>query len=180
MKPTLLAAVAAAAILLTGCGPMVSLHPLYTKAELVSDLPLEGNWTDEEGGVYMVRRQDDGYRVTYTEKDGGEPKRVEVHLVRLADLRFADIEPVDVPDLALPVHLLAKVWMEGGELRATAMDTDWLRERAAARLPHLATGKDDWFLIGAPTEVLQKFVVEHAADPRAFAKDIARFRRAAP
>jgi hypothetical protein len=56
---TLLAGIAG----MTGCAPAVAIHPLYTTQDLVSDLPLEGAWTSNDGEIWRIQRSGDGYDV---------------------------------------------------------------------------------------------------------------------
>jgi hypothetical protein len=158
--------------LTTGCHPTLSIHALYTKEDLVSDLPLEGNWMEEDepgdGILYQVRKNADGYEVILA--DPGEPPvKLDMHLVRLREFRFLDIA-TPAPDVAIPGHMFARVWMEGDGLRIAMMDQDWVWQRMfeSGFAVRLGTGQDSQMILTAPTRELQMFVLSYAADPAAF------------
>lgn len=176
---TLLAAIAGAA-LTTGCGPALSIHPLYTEQDLVSDLPLEGAWTDPDNDeVWRFTKSNDGYEVVEMKTgDAAQVAKYNVHLLRLREWLFLDIAPQAQPDLAIPGHMFAKVWMEGGDLRLVLLDEDWLKQMAeAGRAPQSVVGPAKQLILTAPTLELQSFVLANAADPKAFDETAGVLRR---
>jgi hypothetical protein len=172
MKLMLLAIAAAGALLTTGCGPTLSLHPLYTNKDLVADLPLEGIWTDVDAReVWEVKKSADGFEV----RSGGD--KLDLRLVRLGEYRFLDVTCRDEPSLAIPGHVVAKVWMEGEELCAQAMDTDWLKQKVRQTgFPHVTLSAGKQIILTAPTDALRKFVLLYANEPNAF-EETTRFHR---
>lgn len=172
MKLMLLMVAAAGTLLTTGCGPTLSLHPLYTEKDVVADLPIEGMWTDEDAReVWVVKKRADGFEV----RSDGE--KLELRLVRLGELRFLDITCRDEPSLAIPGHLIAKVWMEGEELCAQGMDTDWLKQKVRETgFPNVELSGSKQMILTAPTDALRKFVLLYANEPKAF-EETARFHR---
>jgi hypothetical protein len=176
MKIISLLVALAVATLMTGCGPTLSLHPLYTDKDLVSDLPLEGKWTDAEAEeVWAVRKSGDGYEAT--SPGASDPEKVEIHVVRLGELRFLDITSKGSPSLAVPGHMFAKVWMAGEELRIQVLDCDWLKQKIReSGFPHVEL-EDEQVILTAPTPELQKFALLYAAEPKAFGSDMGKFHR---
>jgi len=103
-----------------------------------------------------------------------------LHEVRLGDIRFLDITSKDTPSLALPAHMIARVWMEKEELRIQVLDSEWLRQKIRdTGVPHLEV-EDEQVILTAPTQDLQKFVLLYAAEPKAYESDIGKFRRVRP
>ena len=103
------------AVLLTGCVPIVSLHPLFTKDTLVFEEKLLGTWAEEAGKPEVtwefarleagaperlpaeLRDQTDKcYRVNVTDDQGRKGSFVGC-LVKLQDKLFLDILPDKFP-----------------------------------------------------------------------------------
>jgi hypothetical protein len=163
---------------MTGCGPVLSVHPLYTQESLAGDLPLEGTWSENDPDsrqLWQVRKAGDGYDVACIDTaKTPEMQNFRVHLLRLNQYRFLDIAPASAPDLAISGHLFAKVWMEGGELRVALLNSDWLKQMIeTGRAPQAAIGEDRQILLTAPTSRLQQFVLLYAAEPEAYESDVA-------
>jgi len=73
-----------------------------------------------------------------------------LHEVRLGDIRFLDITSKDTPSLALPAHMIARVWMEKEELRIQVLDSEWLRQKIRdTGVPHLEV-EDEQVILTAP------------------------------
>ena len=70
-----------AALLLTGCGDLLSLYPLYLKAQPLFDPTIEGRWESKDNSI-SVRRADDIYELELRSKPSSreEPSRFEVRL----------------------------------------------------------------------------------------------------
>jgi hypothetical protein len=176
MKIISLLVALAAVTLMTGCGPTLSLHPLYTDKDLASDLPLEGKWADAEGDeVWTIHKSGDGFEGA--SPSTSDPEKVGIHVVRLGELRFLDITSKDTSSLDIPGHLFAKVWMVGEELRVQALDSDWVKQKIRETgFPHVEM-EDEQVILTAPTPELQKFVALYANEPKAFESDVGKFHR---
>lgn len=167
-------AVTAGSILMAGCGPVLSIHPLYTQANLVSDLPLEGSWAQQDNRqLWQVHKSGDGYEVIATEaSDAASVQKFDVHLLRLNEFHFLDIASQSPPDLAISGHLFAKIWMAGPDLRVALIDSDWMAQMMEAGVaPQAVTGPRKQIILTAPTSELQKFVSLYALEPKAFDAD---------
>ena len=99
MRNPLLPVVLACTLSMTGCLTL-SVYPLYTAKDLVTDPLLEGKWTDpEDKDVWEIRRNGDAYVATCQTDKTSEP--VEMRLVRLGEQRFLDLTSRDTPSLAV-------------------------------------------------------------------------------
>ncbi len=158
-------AVLAGSLLLSGCGPMLSVNRLYTERTLVRDLPLEGKWTDEEGkDIVTIQVDKDGYVASLVSE--GKVQRFTVHTVALGGRRFLDITPRDEPELTIAGHFFMKAWVEGGSLCAAALEEEWLRAQPGFPRHVQADGSSQVLLI-ASAEELQAWLARYADEPRA-------------
>jgi len=162
MRYTVLAAILAGAAALTGCASAVAVHPLYTKQDLVSDLPLEGNWRASDGETWQVTKSGDGYDV----------KEYNVHLLRLKGYEFLDVASKSDPEIGVAGHLFAKIRMEHGALFLATMNEQWLARMVEAGVaPRSTPGEGQQIILIAPTSELQQFVLLHVDDPDAWDED---------
>jgi hypothetical protein len=173
MRFTLLLTVLAGGAAMTGCVSAVAIHPLYTTPDLVSDLPLEGDWGSSDGEVWQVRKSGDGYDVRAAA--AGDSKAVSeytVHLLRLQQYEFADVASKSDPEVGVAGHLFCKIRMEDGQLYVSPIGEAWLKRMAQAGLaPQSTTGEGQQIILTAPTNELQTFILLHAADPDAWDQD---------
>ena len=96
-RPALTLAVTIAA-LVTGCIP--TLHPIYTKKDVIFDKALVGLWRDPENSKQTLRfAKSDGesYRLVHTDRHGKEGA-FHVHLARIQDTMFLNLQP-EKPEL---------------------------------------------------------------------------------
>lgn len=168
-------------LLLASCGPVCSLHPLYTGTELVSEPALVGTWAEGEsdtGKWIFEKSAENVYKLT--NKDGDKTKfESEVHLVRLGKFTFLDAS--FFPDASfkeqefkgvflLPVHYFARIRIEGDVLRLAIFADGSLPEAfVEKRLRHLELGGAT--VLTVSTRELQRFVLKHAEDERAFSDE---------
>jgi len=101
--------------LMTGCVPILSLHPLFTKEDIVFDEKLLGTWLEDvnspEASWEFARLTEDSaanlpeelkgetgrlYRLNMSDKEGHKGSFV-VCLVKLGDRRFLDVFPDVLP-----------------------------------------------------------------------------------
>jgi hypothetical protein len=173
MRYTLWLAVLAGVAAMTGCAPAVAIHPLYTTQNLVSDLPLEGTWSEKDGAIWQIKKSDDGYDVAAVRTgDSPEVSKYNVHLLRLKDSEFVDVASKADPELGVAGHLFAKIRMSGDELYVSPIDETWLKHMMeAGQAPQSTMGENQQIVLTAPTSELQKFILLHAADPDAWDDD---------
>jgi hypothetical protein len=172
VRKAVILAVLGSALLMTGCGDLLSLHPLYTGQDRVFDAALEGRWEDDDN-LLTVERSGDSYEVVLkSKKDPSEKQTYEMHLVNIGGVRFADILPTG----GILGHMFLKVRVSASELRIAFFDSAWLRER----IPHedvLVAKGNRQAVLTAHTPELRKQVEKYAAAPEAYDDEI-RYRRA--
>lgn len=169
-------------LLLSGCIP--SIHGLYTDDDLVFKETLLGKWVDGSDATWsFAASEDKAYSLDYTEDEmpGDDQKtsgNFQVHLVRLGEYYFLDLFPGDndqlkMPSLLintlLPVHIFAKVEFKGEVVIINFFDPDHLQDlldEGRIRIGYEKT--DDFIVLTASTEELQKFVIKYADDENAF------------
>lgn len=152
---------------LSGCRMATYVNPVYQEeSECVRDFPLAGVWASDED-VYKVTAN--GASFTIAEADG---EKFTGHLVRIQDKVMLDLEPEKTPTLAVPTHLLARVWMEGDILCLTLFDSDWLLGQIGPGA--IVEGHDP--LITLKTPAIRALVEKHGGDARAWS-EVVRFKR---
>lgn len=89
------------AVLMGGCVPVMSLHPLYTKENVVFKQELLGTWTDpnSDNSIWQFERNDESknaYTLLVDIGNGDGAKGLfEARLVRLKDQLFLDVYPAE-------------------------------------------------------------------------------------
>ncbi len=170
MRSIAIPAFLGAVLLLTGCGDLLSLHPLYTDGDRAFDAKLEGRWETEDDFL-LVNRAGDSYEVTLQSKQNpSEHSKYEVRLVDIKGIRFADILPMDAIG-----HMFVKMSVTESQLRIAFFDSKWLRQR----VPHeevSAAKNNKQAVITARTPQLRKLIEKYASEPRAYDEEIV-FRR---
>ena len=159
-----------AALLLAGCGDLLSLHPLCTGGDRVFDAALEGRWETEDD-LLLVNRAGDAYEaILQSKKNPSEQVKYEVRLVDIKGIRFADIIPTDAIG-----HMIVKLSGTEAQLRIAFFDSKWLRQR----VPHeeVAVAKNNrQAVLTARTPQLRNLVGQYASEPRAYDDEVV-FRR---
>ncbi len=177
----------AIAAIFSGC-VVQSLHPLYTKDDLVYEPKLIGRWVDPENddeswSFAKSEGHEHRYDVVYT--DNGKPGHFHGHVVKLDGVLYLDLLPIPDDDgnalrtLGLfPIHIVFKLRTIEPRLEMDLMDFDWLTEQLEidpAMLRHERVDlegdsdpDDRQILITASTKDLQSFVIKQAANPDAW------------
>jgi len=171
--------------LLTGCGGVVSLHPLAlpNDKDAIFDPTLVGTWEDVNGGQdrYVVARAESGYTVTIQSGGAGNRKlEYSVRLLKVGERRLLDFytrniacdgDSCDNFDMRLDVHLFFKLRLEKDSAWLSEMDSDWLKEQIKTKglLRHevLTEDGDRVVLTASPSELRQN-LLPLAADDRSF------------
>lgn len=166
MKNPLPLIVLACALPMTGCLTL-SVYPLYTASDLVTDPRIEGRWTDAEAkDVWEIAQHGDGYSIVCVTDNKGET--IVAHLLRLGDSRFLDLTSKDTPSLAIAGHLFAKIETAKDEFQLQVMDSSWLERKARETGLAVVNLPDKETAVAASTGELRKFVQRYSADPGAF------------
>ncbi len=165
----MLFAVLVSIIGMTGCVTLTE-SPLYTQRDVVSDLPIEGKWVDADPSAPAWEFTKDGDAYHVVDSREGSPS-LEAHLLRLAQWHFLDVVlPMRDPRQTTG-HLFVKVWVRDDQLHLAVVSSDWFTSEAREsgweliKPPH---NPDNDLLVKAPTTLLQRLVLGHADDPRAF------------
>ena len=156
-----------------------SLHPLSTEKDVVFEPALVGTWVGmgkaegDKSTIIFQKAEGQTYKVIYHPKDPkeGEPREFEGHMVRLGKFLFLDTfpAPADAPttnNLMYAIHILEthqifRIQLDGDVLRVSMLEP---KKFDKAKIRHEAFGKPQAFLLTAPTNELQEFVLKHAED----------------
>ena len=177
---------------------VLSLHPLYTEKDLVVEPKLEGNWADKEGKEFWTfeKSGEKSYKLTIVQKEKGsesseksgedESVKFDVHLVKLGNYIFMDLYPQE-PDIKndfykwhlLPAHSFSRIWIEQDIVRISMLSIDWFKKMIEKKKVKIAYEKIDEnrFVLTAPTEKLQKFILKYAEDSEAFPEPAELYRQ---
>ena len=171
---TLVLLIPAAALLMTGCGSLLSVSPLYSDQNVVQDPGLIGAWhaaKEDDKDILVVQPGQDGdYQVLYTSmQDSAKTMKFDIRLVQLKDYRFVDMVR-DTEGWTIPGHSLAKISLIGDVLKFSFMDSGWLKNQIAPMK------RSEMVVLPGGTEALQQMVLKYAAEPRAF-EDAQEFHR---
>jgi len=173
MKLTAILTALAASAILTGCESgtptLLSLDPVATAKDTAIDSALLGTW--EEPGdkdlLAVIRPSDQGYQITVL--SGGPALGFQAKLFRVKDAEFLDLSPADDNDFRIPGHAVVRLWIAGPSFRWAFLDTDWLKQQAAALLTHTSDNK---MQILSPPEAVRAFIAAYAADDKAYGKAV--------
>jgi len=176
-------------VILGGCVPVISLHPLYMEKDIMLDKKLCGTWIDESGDMKStweferIEDPNNAYKLIFTDEDGKKGSFV-AHLLKLKDMLFLDIYPSELPWeledpnkmdwpynslFLIPAHTFMKIdSIEPQlELRLTSESKmeELLKENPSA-VEHTFVG--DRIVLTASTKKLQAFILKYADDERVF------------
>jgi hypothetical protein len=177
MKLTSMFLALAGALILTGCDSpaLLSLDPVVTDQEAVFDPTLLGTWgSNQDKDLCIFRRDgDSGYAITYV--SGSDARQFTARLFRVGEASMLDLTPESSDDFQVAGHALVRIWTEGGTLRWTYLDTEWLRKQASQLLPNKADDKR--MVLTAPGTAVRAFVAKFGVDDKAHG-DTAEWQRA--
>lgn len=180
-------------MLLLAVAPLIacitSLHPIYTKADLVEEPALVGLWAEANSKETwrVSEAKDRSYRAVKSDGEGKTAVFI-VHLVRLDDTLFLDAYPDRgaLPGLDeygsnfVPAHSFFQILEFKPRLKIAAISEDWIRARgrpdATPRLGHELIGND--VILTGSTEELQALLRQAVRDTRAFSSidELSRLR----
>ncbi len=175
--------VAACAAVFTGC-LIPSLNPLFSEKDFVSYSDLIGTWSQDGKGEDSWKFEKDGktYKLTHVD----EKKRTAEFTISVGkigtnifiDSFFGDERPDEhLSNFAvvhlIPAHTFLKVQKQGTALNLIALDVEWM-QKALKEDPKLISHvmRDNYPLLTASTEELQKFIAKFAANTNAFKNTI--------
>jgi hypothetical protein len=165
-------------ITLSGCWTL-SIYPLFTEEDLITDPMLEGIWGDpedpEDETWDFKQMNDKSYRLIVREDeqrlliDPAKDGLFEVHLLQLGDYKFLDIYPEEPEGVngfykshVIPAHSFVRVRIEGNVLLTAGLDIEWLGEQLDQGLLDIShEQRNDEIVLTASTEELQRWVLEN-------------------
>ncbi|MEQ8812141.1 MAG: hypothetical protein RIE59_23940, partial [Imperialibacter sp.] len=174
-----------------------SLHPLYDEKTMIYEPCLEGEWIDDDGNSWVIKRAQrpdanqlkkelvnpKAYQITY-HGDSVETN-LDACMVKLDGTYFIDLFPAENYDKEigndillgnlLPVHTFSKVETQDDSLYIYQFDSEWLSDlikNNQIRISHevVKAHGADRVVLTAPTNELQKFVAKYHNDPKAFSE----------
>ena len=176
-------------VILGGCVPVISLHPLYTEKEVVVDSKLYGMWVDDPNSpksTWEFKQTDEpknAYILIFADEKGKKGSFI-THLVKLQDKLFLDIYPRELPwdtndpnkmdwpynsFFLIPAHAFLKVESIEPQLKLRLMlesDLDELLKENPNAVEHTLVGNR--LVLTGSTENLQEFILKYADDERVF------------
>ena len=186
------------AVILGGCVPVISLHPLYTEKDVVVDKKLYGTWVDDANSpktTWEFKNIDEpknAYKLIYTDEDGQKGSFV-AHMVKLQNSLFLDIFPSELPWepedpnkmdwpyntlFLIPAHTFVKIDSIESQLKLRlTLESDMkdlLKENPNA-VKHTSVG--DRLVITGSTKELQEFVLKYVDDENLFTDQVTLSRK---
>ncbi|RKD90981.1 hypothetical protein [Mangrovibacterium diazotrophicum] len=172
---------------------VISVHPLYKSEDLFANDLLLGQWVDQDTSIWQFEYGYTGepipentdstaYLLRFLEKGKSEfsSSEFKVHLINLRGIYFLDFyiqeygedsgNGQELFDLHLfPVHSFARLDLNEDGATIRWFNPDWLKGLAeSGQLELNYELEDGTYLLTAPTEQLQQFVVKYANDEAAF------------
>jgi len=181
------------AALLGGCVPVMSLHSLYTKENVVFEQKLLGTWVDDPNSPEVIwefthiDEPKNAYKLIFSD-DKGKKGSFVAHLVKLQNSLFLDVFPDEFPCdtedpnktdwlcnvfFLVPVHTFIKIDSIEPQLKMRLTDDDKMAELLKEdqnAVKH--TSIEDRLILTASTKELQAFVLKYADDSRVFTDEI--------
>ena len=186
------------AVILGGCVPVISLHPLYTEKDVVVDKKLYDTWVDDANSpkttweFKSIDEPKNAYKLIFTDEEGQKGLFV-THLVKLQDKLFLDIFPGELPWEAedpnkmdwpyntlflIPAHTFVKIDSIEPQLKLRlTLESDMkdlLKENPNA-VKHTSVG--DRLVITGSTKELQEFVLKYVDDENLFTDQVTLSRK---
>jgi len=186
------------AIIVGGCVPVISLHPLYTEKNIVLDTKLYGTWIDDSNNpkttweFQRIEEPKNAYKLIFTDEEGKKGSFV-AHLVKLQESLFMDIYPSEMPwesddsdkmdwpyncFFLIPAHAFLKVDSIEPQLKLRIIlesNLEKLLKENPGAVEH--TFVSDRLVLTGSTQKLQAFVLKYADDERVFTDQIALSRK---
>ncbi len=174
-------------ILLSGCGPVVSLQPAWDEANLVTVPGLVGTWAADDDDELITIEETGGktYRLTYLTGEG--VSRFEIHALQLQNRLFLDAGPEkermegclkgDVYQPWVPGHIFLRAGLDNGILSLTLLDEEAVERKVrngGLAIPMQKVAGS--LVVTAGTAEIQDMLVRFAEDPE-FWGDVATFTR---
>jgi len=186
------------AVIIGGCVPVISLHPLYTEKDVVVDQKLYGTWVDDVNNpkttweFKSIDEPKNAYKLIFSDEEGMKGSFV-AHMVKLQNRLFLDIYPSDLPWetedpnkmdwpynslFLIPAHTFVKIDSIETQLKLRlTMESDMeelLKENPDA-VEHTSVG--DRLVLTGSTKELQAFVLKYADNEKVFTDQVVLNRK---
>lgn len=185
-------------LLLGGCVPVLSLHPLYTKEDIVIEKKLLGTWIEDVNNPETTwefkptNEPKNAFKLIFTDEDDKKGSFV-AHLLKLQNKLFLDIYPSDLPwepddpnkmdwpynsFFLVPAHTFLKIESIEPKLKMRLAMESKIEELITAdpnAVKHMTIGER--LVLTATTKELQAFVLKHVDDDKLFTDEIALVRK---
>ena len=185
-------------ILLASC--LTTLHPIFTEKDLVSDARLYGKWSKEDGSTasYQVAHTSDVknlspsiqrnaskvYMLEERDAKGKLQSKQYAFMVKLGKYYYMDFYPVGAKEVDneekffaahyIPMHSIYRIrFKDDHSFDIQQLDAGYLEnliKNKKIRISHEVT-EDGNYVITAPTEELQKYIIKYSDTPEAYSKD---------
>jgi len=186
------------AVIVGGCVPVISLHPLYTEKDVVLDKKLYGTWVDDSNdskAIWEFKKIDEpknAYNLIFSDEDGKKGSFV-AHMVKLQDKLFLDIFPSELPWepedpnmmdwpynslFLIPAHTFMKIDSIEPQLKLRLTLESEMKELLKENpsvVEHTFVG--DRLVLTGSTKELQAFVLKHSDDERVFTDQVTLSRK---
>lgn len=181
------------AVLLGGCVPVISLHPLFTDENIVFEEKLLGTWTDDPNSpeaaweFKRIAEPEKAYKLIFSD-DKSKKGSFVARLVKLENRLFLDAYPAPLPwepeepndvkwpynsFFLIPAHTFMRIDSIEPRLKMRLTDDDKM-EKLLKENPDAVkhTSVEDRLILTASTKELQTFVLKYADDDRVFTGEI--------
>ena len=195
----LLSALFLTILMLSGC--LTTLHPIFTEKDLVSDPRLNGKWSNMEDGstadyhlaqisdvkslsTSMQRNVSKIYMLEERDAQGMLKSKQYAFMVKLGKYYYMDFYPAGLKHAGneekffaahyIPMHSIYRIRFKNDHsFEIQQLDAGYLEDlikNKKIRIRHEVT-QDGNYVITAPTEDLQKYIVKYSEVPEAYSKD---------
>ena len=185
-------------VILGGCVPVLSLHPLYTEKDVVLDKKLYGTWVDDSNDfktTWEFKKIDEpknAYNLIFTDEEGKKGSFV-AHIVKLQDKLFLDIFPSELPWepedpnkmdwpynslFLIPAHTFIKIDSIEPQLKlrlTLESEMEELLKENPSIVEHTSVGER--LVLTGSTKELQSFVLKYSDDERVFTDQVTLSRK---
>ena len=181
MKTRITALTLTLALVMTGCVPVPSLHPLYTEKDTVFEPKLLGTWQgpDAGDGTWTFAKAGENAYQVILDNEKGEQEEFTAHLVRLKKHLFLDAQPrlpkkilSDYEPHVVVAHTFYRVAIGEDSVRMAWLDDKNLAEmiqKKQVKVKHEEVGGS--VLLTASPEELQAFFERNAENKELFREE---------
>ena len=155
------------ALMLTGCGDLLSTEPLATEEDILFDAALLGTWFDQDDTVITVKSEKQPvYEILFIGTEDGNKIRLSGQLVQFGDQRILDVSDADGGLFSIQAHAWIRVQKKGSGIQIQYLDSKWLQEKARESGLPLFTA-DGHPVLTASSAKLREFIGQYGTKPEA-------------